>query len=200
MQSLVDIGAYGLPWYLVPVLIFLARIVDVSMGTIRIIIVSRGMRMYASLLGFVEILIWLVAISQVLRNMDGWYCYIAYSAGFGAGTYVGMTIDRKFRMGMSLIQIVVPKEESSLVDRLIEHGHRITHLEAQGARGPVEVIFSIVKRKALSDVLQIIEKNKPDAFYSVEDVRMVKNHETGQHFWHRNHKLLQPFYWFRKSK
>jgi uncharacterized protein YebE (UPF0316 family) len=200
MDSILTVQLINLPKPFIPLLIFFARIFDVSIGTIRIIVVGRGMRAIASLLGFFEIMIWLLAISQVLSNLAGLENYLAYAAGFAAGTFVGMTIERRFALGHSIIRIIVPEESASLADRLIEHGHRITRLEARGAKGPVEIIFSIIKSKTLKSVLDIVKKFKPDAFYSVEDVRSAKEFDHSKHTLFEHRRLLQPFFWFRKSK
>jgi uncharacterized protein YebE (UPF0316 family) len=194
------VNAFSVPAALVPVLIFFARICDVSLGTLRIMVVGRGMRVYASLLGFMEVFIWLLAISQVLQNLTGIVSYVAYCGGFAAGTFVGMTIERRLAFGTAMIRIIVPGEATDLVNRLVGGGHRITRLVAKGERTPVEIIFSIVKRKSLADVLKIIKGYKPDIFYSVEDVRMVKNYEGAGSLWMKHRDLLQPFFWFRKSK
>lgn len=190
----------SLPAELVPLLIFLARIVDVSIGTLRIMVVSRGLRGYASLLGFFEVLIWLIAIGQVLQNLTGWVSYISYAAGFAAGTYVGMTIERRLTYGMSIIRIVVPLGDENLAQKLRELGIRVTRIDGSGAQGPVQVLFSIVRRKQLAEVLKIVKLESPEAFYSVEDVRMAREFDARRQAWSRNGNLLQPFFFFRKSK
>jgi len=194
------VNEYSVPAVLIPTLIFFARICDVSLGTLRIMVVGRGMRVYASLLGFMEVFIWLLAISQVLQNLRGIVSYVAYCGGFAAGTFVGMTIERKLAFGTAMIRIIVPGEATDLVNRLVGSGHRVTHLEAKGERTPVEIIFSVVKRKSLADVVKIIKEYKPDIFYSVEDVSMVKDYERAGSPWSKHRNLLQPFFWFRKSK
>ena len=190
----------SLPAGAVPFLIFLARIVDVSIGTVRIMVVSRGMRGYASILGFFEVLIWLVAIGQVLQNLHGWVSYVSYAAGFAAGTYVGMTIERRLTYGMSIIRIVVARNDQALIKKLRELGIRVTQIEGSGSQGPVQVLFSIIRRKQLGDVLETVKREAPDAFYSVEDVRMAREFDLKREPWPGPGGLLQPFFFFRKSK
>jgi uncharacterized protein YebE (UPF0316 family) len=200
MSSVFGSDVLTVPHVLIPILIFFARIVDVSFGTLRILLVGKGMRVYASVLGFFEVFIWLLAISQVLQNMNGLYSYIMYSAGFAVGTFVGMTIERRFILGTSIIRIIVPQEDAGLAQMLKDHGHRITHLDARGHKGPVEVIFSVVKRDKLRDILRVIRRDRPNAFYSIEDVRTAAADRDGANGWIENRQLLNPFFWFRKSK
>ena len=200
LPSFLQVGT--MPATLVPFFIFIARIIDVSMGTMRIIVVSRGNRLLASILGFTEVFIWLLAIGQVLGNLNGWISYLSYSAGFAAGTFVGMTLERRLVMGTALIRIIVPHEPECLrlFSSMKEAGYRVTHVQGEGARGPVDIFFSIVKRKRLHAFHDMIQKYRPDAFFSIEDVRQVRDIESTDIMTQQRHHLLQPFYWFRKGK
>ena len=158
---------------LLPVLIFLARILDVSFGTIRIIFISRGHKFLAPLIGFFEILIWLVAIGKVMQNLTNVYCYIAYAGGFAAGNFTGMWIEEKLAMGTLIIQIITKKDASALIDNLKSSGYGVTVVPAEGSTGQVHIVYSLIKRSALKDVVAIIKRFNPKAFYSIEDVRFA---------------------------
>ena len=158
---------------ILPVLIFIARILDVSFGTLRIIYVSRGMRTLAAIVGFFEVLIWIVAIGQVMQNLTNWVTYVAYSLGFSFGNYVGVSIEKKLAIGNLIIRVITRKEADELVKFLWNSGYGVTSVDARGETGPVKVIFSIVKRKKLPEVLAIIKRFNPNAFYTIEDVRFV---------------------------
>ena len=158
-----------------PVLIFVARIIDVSLGTVRIVLVSRGHRVGASLLGFLEVLLWLVTISQVLQHMEGWISYVSYAAGFGAGTYVGMSIERRLAIGKSIIRIVTGSDTGRLVRQLRANGFKSTRVPGDGPDGPVEVVFSVVSRRSVNKLLALVKSCSPDAFYSIEDVRAARD-------------------------
>jgi len=93
-------------YLIIPLMIMFARICDVTIGTFRIILVSRGERLYASLAGFVEVFIWVVAVSQVLTNFGGLINYIAYAAGFAIGNYIGITLERRLAMGMVVMRVI----------------------------------------------------------------------------------------------
>jgi uncharacterized protein YebE (UPF0316 family) len=161
---------------ILPALIFLARILDVTFGTLRIIFVSRGLGVLAALVGFFEVLIWILAIGQVMQNLQNWITYVAYALGFSAGNYVGVLIERRIAIGNLIVRIITRREANELVNFLWKAGYGVTSVDAMGETGPVKVIFSIVKRKKLPEVLAIIKRYNPNAFYTIEDVRFVTDH------------------------
>jgi uncharacterized protein YebE (UPF0316 family) len=160
-------------WVVLPFLIFLARICDVTVGTIRIICVSRGQKFYASLLGFFEVLIWLVAIGQIMKNLNNVACYIAYASGFAMGNFIGITLEEKLAMGILMVRIITPVKGTDLINHLKEAGYGVTSVDAKGTLGPVSLIYTVIKRSALYNVIQEINRFNPKAFYSVEDIRSV---------------------------
>jgi uncharacterized protein YebE (UPF0316 family) len=158
---------------ILPVLIFAARILDVTFGTLRIIFVSRGLGALAALVGFFEVLIWILAIGQVMQNLQHWITYVAYALGFSAGNFVGIMIERRIAIGSLIVRIITRREADELVKYLWKAGYGVTSVDARGETGPVKLIFSIVKRKKLPEVLAIIKRFNPNAFYTIEDVRFV---------------------------
>jgi uncharacterized protein YebE (UPF0316 family) len=160
-------------YVLMPVLIFLARICDVSIGTMRIIFVSKGKRNIAPILGFFEVLIWITAISKIMQNLDNYVNYIAYAAGFATGNYVGMIIEEKLAMGILMIRVFAHERGSDLVQTLNGNGYGATVVEAHGARDKVHLIYTIVNRNELASVLDVIHGFNPEAFYTIEDVKAV---------------------------
>lgn len=160
-----------------PLFIFCARIVDVSLGTMRIIFVSKGMRLRAAALGFLEVLIWIIVVAQLIGQLTNWMNFVAYAAGFSAGTYLGMWIENKLKVGTLIVRIITAKDVEVLTGKLADAGFDFTHMEAEGSLGPVEILFTIVKRKNWSKLKNIIESFDADAFYSVEDVKFAS--ETG---------------------
>jgi len=158
-------------WVILPLLIFAAKILDVSLGTVRIILVSRGNKFLAPLLGFFEVLIWLLAISQIMQHLDNLFCYIAYAGGFAAGNYIGMRIEERLALGILVVRIFAVKDECELKNRLVGAGYGVTIVDAEGANGKVKVIYTIIKRKNVRDVVSIIERCNSKTFYSIEDAR-----------------------------
>lgn len=165
-------------WYayvILPLLIFLARIMDVSIGTMRIILVSRGNRVIAPILGFFEVFIWILAMGEIMQNLDNWVCYIAYAAGFASGNYIGMFIEEKLAMGTLILRVITQKDSVNLVDDLYSEGYGVTQIDAKGKFSKVNVIYIILKRKNLQVVKNIIHRNNPAAFYTVEDIKKAEH-------------------------
>ena len=158
-------------YVLMPVLIFLARICDVSIGTMRIIFVSKGKRNIAPILGFFEVLIWITAISKIMQNLDNYINYIAYAAGFATGNYVGMIIEEKLAMGILMVRIFAHEKGPELVQTLNGNGYGATVVEAHGAREKVHLIYTIVQRNELDSVLKVITTFNPKAFFTIEDIK-----------------------------
>tara|TARA_Y100001935_G_scaffold255673_1_gene271470 strand:- start:33332 stop:33916 length:585 start_codon:yes stop_codon:yes gene_type:complete len=162
-----------IPSYLIPVLIFLARITDVSLGTLRIVMVSRGFKLKATILGFFEVLIWVLVIGQLIQNLDSVVNYVAYAGGFATGTYVGMMIEGKLKVGTIIVRIITRNKFQVLTEALKASGFTITTLDAKGGVDvePVKIIFTVLKRKRWNEIVTLIEANDPQAFYSSEDVK-----------------------------
>ncbi len=160
-------------WVLIPGLIFLARILDCSIGTMRIIFIGRGHRL-APFLGFFEVLIWLLAIRQIMMNLTNPFYYFAYAAGYATGTFVGIVLEDRLAMGTILVRVVTSQEAGALVEYLRGEDYGVTSVDAQGTRGAVNLIYTIVKRSDLDRVIGIIDRFNPRAFYTIEDVRFVR--------------------------
>lgn len=160
--------------YLVlPFLIFLARIVDVSMDTIRLIFIARGFKKFAPLIGFFQVLVWIVTITRIMANLDNWTCYLAYAAGFAAGNFTGMILEEKLALGVEMIRVITQRRADNLILALKDNGFPVTTVNATGSYGDVAVIYIIVSRKYISKVLELIRQYNPRAFYTVEDIRSV---------------------------
>ncbi len=176
-------------FFLLPFLIFLSRILDVTIGTIRIVMVSKGQKIWAPVLGFFEVFIWLLAISKIFENLDNWMCYIAYAAGFATGNYIGLLIEEWLAMGIVKIQIITRRNASELIVNLKNAGYGITYHEAKGGVEGVSIIYSIIKRHEIQKVEKIVKATNPRAFYSIEDVKSVSQEvfpiKPSSHLWRK---------------
>lgn len=165
--------------YLVlPLLIFLARVGDVTLSTIRILFVMNGKRSIAPILGFFEALIWLLAIGQIISNVNNVWSYFAYAAGFATGTFVGMYIEEKLAVGRVVLRLISKKVTEGLMEFLHDNNFRYSILDGMGRMGKVNVMFLVVKREDLARLIEGINKHHPNAFYTIEGVRQVN--ESGQ--------------------
>jgi len=166
-------------WVVIPILIMLARICDVSLGTVRIMLISKGYRNIAPLIGFLEVLVWLVAVSQILQHLDKWLYYVAFALGYALGTFIGMKIEQKLSLGQVVIRVITNHSSEKLIECLKQNNFNFTTVEAEGKFGPVKIIFMITQRHLLKEAIHLIETQNPTAFFSVEDVRYVKGSLPG---------------------
>lgn len=158
-------------WVILPILIFMARMTDVTLGTLRNVFISKGLRTVVPFIGFIEVLIWLVSIRQVMQHLDNPVCYIGFAGGFAMGTYVGLLIEKQLALGMQVIRIILPDNSEQLIQALRDAGFGITVMDGTGSKGPVKIIFTILKRKDVVLAQELINHNLPGAFYSIEDIR-----------------------------
>lgn len=163
-------------WIVIPALVFVARLTDVTLATLRNIFIHKGLRKIVPFIGFFEVLIWLIAMKQVLSHVDSIVAYLAWAGGFATGTYVGMRIEERLALGNQVIRIITTEPDSAeLVRVLRESNHGMTVVDGMGAKGPVKLLFMIVQRKYMKEVIDKIEEIQPNAFYTIEDVRSTEH-------------------------
>ena len=158
-------------WVVLPILIILARICDVTLGTMRIVFLSRGRRSIAPILGFMEVLIWLLAISQIMRNLSNPITYLAYATGFASGNYIGLWLEEKLAIGMVAVRVFLKKDSELLVQKLQDAGFGVTRLSGMGTQGAVDIIYTLIQRRSLSQVIDLIHQVNPKTFFAVEEIR-----------------------------
>ena len=163
---------------ILPLMIFFARIADVSINTIRIIYVLGGRKATATILGFFESFIWLMAIRQIFEHLDNWICYIAYPAGFASGIFVGMIIEERIAYGKVIVRIITRKEVYHLLAFLTSQQFRYTHVHAEGPDGHENLVFTVLEREHLDDLLLKLKDILPSAFYTVEKVNRAAESGT----------------------
>lgn len=160
-------------WVTLPLLVFLARIGDQSIGTVRLIFLAKGQKVLAPILGFFEVIIWLLTVSQVMKHIDNVLLFVAYGGGFAMGNYIGMVIEEKLSIGNVIIRIIPTKDTSDLIKFLRESNYGVTSVQAEGSRGGVDIIFTIIKRKNIEHVVSIINRFNPNAFYTIEEIKAI---------------------------
>jgi uncharacterized protein YebE (UPF0316 family) len=151
--------------------VFLAELCVVTLSTLRIIFIARGKKILAPAVGFFEITIWLFAIGQVMQNMNDIACFLGFAGGFTLGNYLGMLIEKWLALGTVVVRAITNKDTSELIHNLQIARFGVTSLDAEGTRGPVKVVLSVVPRKELDDVLGIVRRFDPAAFYSVDEIQ-----------------------------
>ena len=157
-------------WVIIPALIFVAMLLNVTFSTIKIIYISKGHKYLAPFLAFFEVMIWLLAISQVMQNLNNVVYYIAFASGFSLGHFIGISIEQRLAIGTLAVRIITKKNANELIQALKSFDYEVTYLDATGHEGRVNIVFTVIKRKNLSRVLGVINKLNPNAFISVTEV------------------------------
>lgn len=156
---------------LLPLAIMLSRVVDVSIGTVRMIMVFRGRRYTAAVLGFFEVTVWLLAITGIIAHVDNLISYLAYGLGFAAGNIVGLMIEQKMAVGQQVVRFISSEEGESISRVLRSHGFGVTEFSGSGREGPVLLGFVIASRKKMPELMSIITGVDPKCVVTIEDVR-----------------------------
>ncbi len=187
-------------WVILPLLIFFFRICDVSLGTIRVIFIAKGLKYIAPVIGFFEVIIWLLAIGQVMNNVSNVACYVAYGGGFAAGTLLGMTVEERLSLGTVVVRVISNEDITGLLSFLRAHSFGVTIADGEGSKGKVKIILSVIKRQDLEEVVRGIQHHLPGTFYSVEEIKSVAEGV----FPEKKSRLLfnyrDPLGFFRKGK
>jgi uncharacterized protein YebE (UPF0316 family) len=167
--ALLDATLLGIP--ILPLFVFLAEVAVVTIGTMRTIFVSRGRKRLAPILGIFEVSIWLFAIGQVMQNLSDVGCFVAFAAGFAAGNYFGILLEKKLAIGDLVVNVISRRDMRGLIESLKLAEYGVTVVAGQGATGPVQVVSTVIKRKELNNVLGIIKGFDGKAFYSVNELQ-----------------------------
>ncbi len=149
-------------------IIFSLRLADQSLGTMRALLVSKNKPIYAALIGLVESAIWIVAISQVIKDIDDTVLIVAYAAGFSAGTILGSYIERIVGVGNIVVRVFSPANSPSVAETLRENGHGVTVIDGEGKDGPVKIYLCVIPRRKLKSVLNMIEEINPNAYITTD--------------------------------
>lgn len=160
-------------YVVMPLLIFCARVMDVSINTLRIMFVMNGKKKIAPILGFFESLIWLLAIGQIFQNVNNPMSYVGYAGGFAMGTFIGMTIEEKLALGRVLVRVITPEPMIELIDYMKERNFRFTNVGGEGRFGKVNLLFTVMKREDLQEYVEKIKSINDKAFYTIESVKRI---------------------------
>jgi uncharacterized protein YebE (UPF0316 family) len=160
-------------WVVLPLYIFTGGMVYVALATLRNVFIARNLRKIVPLVGFVEVLVWLTAVSSTIKNLNNIACYFSFAAGYSMGIYIGLAIEARLALGLQVIRIITNQDPTELLNALRNANMGTTMLDGSGSKGPVKVIFTTVKRKDVQQVSDIITLHNPNAFYTVEDIRQA---------------------------
>lgn len=163
------------------IIIFALRIVDVSMGTMRLILGVRGYRGRAAAIGFFEVLIWLFAVGAVLQHLTSVIHIVGYAGGFAAGNFVGIWLEGQFALGINVVRATFRCDSDTgehqahrAAETLRDAGFAVTELEGRGREHPVHILNIVTERKRVDEVIRIVHASDDHAFVTVEEVRTTR--------------------------
>tara|TARA_B100000427_G_C15450924_1_gene569565 strand:+ start:662 stop:1162 length:501 start_codon:yes stop_codon:yes gene_type:complete len=148
--------------------VFLLRVADQTLGTMRSLLVARNRPIYAALIGLIESAIWIIAVSQVIKDLDDPVLIISYASGFAAGTIFGSYIENILGVGNMVVRVFSSVKDPSVAEILREAGYAVTVLNGEGRDGAVRIYLCIIPRRKLKSVLKIIKSVNPNAFVTTE--------------------------------
>ncbi len=158
---------------ILPILIFIARVTDVTLGTVRIIFISRGRKFLAPIFGFFEVTIWLLAISQIMQNLTNIIYYLAFAAGYSLGNLVGILVEEKIALGTVIIRIIARENSKEFIENLRSCGYDVIVFEGQEDHETVNLLYTIIERKDINELMKNTEKFS-GALLSIDEIRLPK--------------------------
>jgi uncharacterized protein YebE (UPF0316 family) len=182
-------------YIILPLLIFLFRIVDQSIGTLRLIFAAKGLKRLAPFFAFFESFIWLVAIGQIMKQLDNVSCYLAFAAGYAAGNYFGILLEEKLSIGTVVIRVIPKKDTTELIKHLRAESYGVTVVPVDGMMGPTKMLFTTIRRKEAPAVIEIIKQHNPTAFYTIDEVKVV----SGGYFDRQSKSIFSMLNPFQKT-
>ena len=163
---------FASPWG--ALFIFLLRIIDVSLDTMRVIFAIRGRRELAAVLGFCMAMVWIFAVGNAVKHVDSLLHILGYAGGYATGTFVGITIERLVAYGIAMVRIISAHGGVEIAQALRERGYGVTEIAGYGREGRVEVLFAAVQRSHLDDVMEIVNTWDDAAFVTVEEPKDMR--------------------------
>jgi uncharacterized protein YebE (UPF0316 family) len=165
----------ALPWESMggALLIFGLRLTDVPIGTLKTVLMVRGMRTWATLLGLLEVTIWITAMGRVMGQLDNPWNIAGYALGYSVGTWLGMWLESRLAFGSVEVHTISLTKSNEVAEVVRAAGYGVTQFQGFGASGPVCIVGTIVERKHLDGLLKNIHEVDPAAFITVDDTRKV---------------------------
>lgn len=160
---------------LVYIIIFLGKIIEISLDTIRIVMINRGEKLKGALLGFIVVILWVFIVSSIITNLNENYIKaFLYALAYAIGNYVGITIEEKLAIGLSCIQIILPLDTGDeLAKYLRGEGYGLTVLDGHGYNNDKKVLILHIPRKRLNEAMKKIKSKTPEAVIIVSDVKRL---------------------------
>lgn len=155
--------------------IFSLRLLGVSISTVRVLLMTRGMRLATPILGFFEVLVYVVAVGKVVEDLNNLPNLLSYCLGFSAGTLLGMWLEGRMAVGFATVRVISPGLSYELAEALRKAGHGVTEGRARGKDGLVSTVKTVVRRREVENVCEVIGQVAPNAFITIEETRRIEH-------------------------
>ena len=156
-------------------IVFLLRLTDMSLDTIRLLFVMRGRKLLAGLIGAVQAAVFILAVSAVLSGPLNFWTVLGYALGFGCGVIVGMFAEGWMAVGHAMLRVYSPAAGRAIAQALRDSGHAVTEIEARGREGGFTVVNCVVARRQVPSVRAIIDQVDPNAFITIDEARPLQH-------------------------
>lgn len=153
--------------------IFIVRVLNMTLDTVRMLTVVRGMKTVTFILGVVQTMLFVIALGSVINDLDNPLNIISYSVGFATGNVIGMLIEKRLAFGFINMTIISSVRGQELADKLRELGHAVTEIPARGKDGTVEILECSVQRKNAMEVQKLAMQVDPNAFITSRDIHPI---------------------------
>ncbi len=154
--------------------IFFARVIDMSLSTMRMILVFRGRRLEGAALGFIEVTVYITALSKIVGSIDNLANLMAYSSGFAAGTLVGGWIEEKLALGLLTVHIFpLPKYQGQMLEELRTAGFGVTVIRAEGLIGERTILETFIRRRDWGKLTGLVRQIDPETFVAALDTKVT---------------------------
>ncbi|RCW49870.1 MULTISPECIES: DUF2179 domain-containing protein [unclassified Halanaerobium] len=155
-------------------LIFMARVVDVSLGTMRVLMIFKSQRLYAALIGFVEVIVYIIALNRVVTTLDNPFNLIVYALGFAVGNFVGSLLEEKVAIGQVTVNVITSNTSCEMIEQMRGEGYGVTVVDGEGKKGKKKILFVTLERKNLRHFFEIIDDCEPESFVNILDSRSTR--------------------------
>lgn len=155
--------------------IFIAKIFEVSLMTLRTVLITRGEKVYGAIIGFFEVTIWLYLVNKVLVGInEDPIRMVIYALGFACGNYLGSVIEEKLALGLLTISVIVSEADGDiLAEHLRKDNIGVTKIKAEGINENKSILMVHAKRRRKNEIIKLIESTNVNAVISINDIKTV---------------------------
>jgi uncharacterized protein YebE (UPF0316 family) len=154
--------------------VFAMRVTDMSLDTTRLLLIVRGRKLYAGLIGAVQATVFILAVSVVLSGPLNFWKVVGYAGGFACGVVLGMVVEDRLAIGYAMLRVYSPTSGKAIADALRAAGYAVTEFAAQGQAGKITVVNAVVFRRQVPAIRAVIDTVDPNAFVTIDEAHPLQ--------------------------